>query len=562
MKADIILFNGKIYKGNKEKEIAEAVAVKDLKFLCVGSTEECIEYKSDETRMIDLKGKTVLPGLIDGHTHPVTIAKTIWHTIMPEAYDKDTLMKVIKKCAEENPKEKMPFFYGECYYAETFGSEGPNKELLDTVISDRPARIQDFTDHACWYNSMAIDMLCKAGETDNVDSPVGGAEFVRDESGNLTGWALEMPPDADTGIYEALNWYPPTGTEEESVKPFLDSLKSKGIVALMDAYTENEEAIKMFYEMDKAGRLDMFYEGTSIMGRYEDLDEAIERVYDWQRKYTSEHVHINTIKFFMDGTNEMGDSASLEPMKNDPSGKNFGNANITEEHLTDVLVRLNKEGIDLHVHVVCDRGFRICCNAVENARKICGDDWSIYVTLAHCELMHPDDMKRVASLGIFLDWSPHWSGGYFGEAAIEYLGLERWKTMYDFTKVINSGGIVGFSSDVFSYMEAGRANPYIGIQTAATRVDLESPLDPKRYPGSVRPPEEAKLSVEQLVTGYTYNNAYRMRLLDKIGSIEEGKFANIVVLNKDIFSIALTEIHTIDPEIVMFEGKIIKGGTI
>lgn len=556
-KAESIIYNGLIYTSH-DREYAEAVAIADGEFICVGTLAECEAFRDDNTEMKDAEGRLILPGLIDGHTHPITIAKTIWHVRMPDVTDKDELMATIKEYAEKNPKEKVPYFYGECYHAETFGPEGPTKELLDTVISDRPARIQDFTDHACWYNSMAIDMLGIKDGSGKVESPIGEAEFIRDENGEPTGWALEAGPDGDIGVYEKLGWCPPEGTEEESVGPFLESLKDNDIICLMDGFTENENAMKLFSELDKAGKLNMYYQGTSMMGNFGELEEAIARVRDWQSKYATEHVSINTVKFFIDGTNEMGDSASLEPLKNDPSGENYGFMNTNEEELVKTMVRLNEEKIDLHMHIVCDRAFRTCCDAVEKAREICGDDWSIYVTFAHCELIHPDDMKRVAKLGIFIDWTTHWAGGYFGEAAIEYLGKERWDTMYDFTKIIADGGMVGYSSDVFSYIEANRANPFIGIQTSATRVDLEDPLDPEKYPGSVRPPASAKLSVKEMIKGYTYNNAYRMRMLDKLGSIENGKKANLVILDKNIFDIPLEEIHTIGPVSVMFEGKFIR----
>ncbi len=555
MKADIVLKNGKIFTQNEKALWAEEIAFSGKKILCVGEKGCCDKCISDDTEVIDLGGKTVLPGLLDGHTHPNTVAKTIWHVRMPLYYEKDKLMETIREYAEKNPKEKVPYFYGEGYYAETFGSEGPKKEDLDEIFPDRPARMQDFTDHACWYNSIALDMLGVADGSGHIESPIGKAEVIRDKNGEPTGWVLEAGPDGDIGVYDSIGWHPPQGTEEEAVGPFLDFLKSKGVMALMDGFTEGEDAIKSFYEMDKAGKLNLFYEGTSIMGSCDKVDEAIARVHEWREKYTTDHIHVNTVKFFMDGTNEMGDSASLEPLKNDPTGENYGMMNATEEELTQVMVKLNKEKIDLHIHVVCDRGFRTCCNAVENAKRICGDDWTIYVTLAHCELMHPDDMKRVAELGIFLDWSTHWAGGYFGEGAIEYLGRERWDTMYDFTKVIADGGVVGFSSDVFSYSEAGRADPYFGMQTSMTRVDIEDPLDPERFPGSVRAPESAKLTLEQLLKGYTYNNALRMRMLDRVGTLEEGKLANAIVLNKDIFTLDPFEVKTVSPDMVFFEGK-------
>lgn len=561
--ADMILENGRFYLGGETPVFAEAAAIQGRRFLLVGTREECRAVQGQETTVIDLQGNVVLPGLLDGHTHPVTIAKTIWYATLPMSDSKEELLQNIKATAEAHPKEEMPYFYAEGYAAEFFGSEGPKKELLDTVISDRPARIQDFTDHACWYNSMAIDMLGIRDGKGSVGSPAGEAKFIRDEKGEPTGWALEAGPDSDYGIYETLGWYPPTGTEEESVKPFLDFLKSKGIIGLMDGFTEGEAAMKLFHDLDEKGHLNMYYEGSSLMQNYEDLERSIADLRKWQQEYTTEHVRINTVKIFVDGTNEMGNSASLEPLKNDADGKNYGTLNIEEGQLADVFLRLNSEKIDAHLHVVCDRGFRVCCNAVERAQNACrknDQDWKIYVTLAHCELIHPDDMERVAKLGIFIDWTAHWAGGYFGEAAIEYLGKERWDTMYDFTKIIASGGAVGISSDVFSYSEAYRADPYFGIQTSMTRVDIKYPLDAERHPDSIRPPAHAKLTLEHLLQGYTANNAYRMRLQERAGSIETGKMANLVVLDQDIFQLPAEHIHEIDPEAVMFEGQWVKGG--
>jgi len=198
------------------------------------------------------------------------------------------------------------------------------------------------------------------------------------------------------------------------------------------------------------------------------------------------------------------------------------------------------------------------CDAVEAAQKLCGDDWCIKVCLAHCEIIHPDDIHRVKDLGIYIDYSTHWAGGYFGEGAIPFLGQERWNTMHAYHKVIADGGKVGFSSDVFSYQEAVRANPMVGMQIAMTRVDPLVPLDPDKYPGSVRPPIEGKLSIEQLIHGYTVINAERMRLDDIMGSIEKGKRANMVVFHEDIFEYAHKSPGTfsrIIPDGTYFEGE-------
>jgi len=302
----------------------------------------------------------------------------------------------------------------------------------------------------------------------------------------------------------------------------------------------------------------MYYEGSSILSDVKDLEESIATAKRWQEKFSTDHIKCDVIKFFIDGTNEMGDCLSTEPFHNDPTGTNCGEAYATMEEMRDVMVRLNEEKLDFHVHTICDGAFRLMCDAVEEAQKICGDDWCIKVCLAHCEIIHPDDIKRVRELGIYIDYSTHWAGGYFGEGAIPFLGQERWNTMHDFHKVIEDGGKVGFSSDVFSYQEATRANPMIGMQVAMTRVDPWIPLDPEKYPGSVRPPVDGKLSIEQLIHGYTMVNAERMRWDDIMGSLEEGKMANFVVFEEDIFKAAHEHpenFSAIDPVCTYFEGE-------
>ena len=558
MAADKILINGRFYTENPQMPWAEAVAIEGRDFVYVGDNAGAEAFAGEGTEVIDMAGKTIIPGLLDGHTHPSTVSKTYWFVRGPLTLDKDELMANIKEYAAKYPKEVKPYFYYESYFTETFGPEGPNKADLDEIISDRPARIQDFGDHACWYNSVALDMLTGEDGKPHSESPIGDPEFKQDENGDYTGWCLEGVVEGDTPIFDAIGWKPESIMNDEMSKPLFDFFRQYGVMCMMDGFTEGDENFQYIYDLDKAGKLGMYYEGSSILGDVADLEESIATLRRWQKKFTTDHIRCNTIKFFIDGTNEMGDCLSTEPFHNDPTGTNCGQAYATMEEMRDVLVRLNKEKIDFHVHTICDGAFRLMCDAVEEAQKICGDDWCIKVCLAHCEIIHPDDIPRVRELGIYIDYSTHWAGGYFGEGAIPFLGQERWNTMHSFHKVIADGGKVGFSSDVFSYAEATRANPMLGMQVSMTRVDPWVPLDPEKYPGSVRPPVEAKLSVEQLIHGYTVINAERMRLDDIMGSIEAGKRANLVVFGEDIFEHAHKspeDFGSIAPECTYFEGE-------
>lgn len=184
------------------------------------------------------------------------------------------------------------------------------------------------------------------------------------------------------------------------------------------------------------------------------------------------------------------------------------------------------------------------------------------VTLSHDELVDPSDMPRVAALSVLVNWTPHWSGGYFGVAAAEHLGWERFNRMYQFNPVIASGGIVTYGSDVVTQYEANRADPVFGMQVAHTRIDPQYPMQPG--PGTVegtqvREPLSGRLSLPDLLQGYTRNGAIQLRLADRMGSIEVGKHANLCVLDADLFEVPDDSIQDISPVAVLFEGRLVHG---
>ena len=225
--------------------------------------------------------------------------------------------------------------------------------------------------------------------------------------------------------------------------------------------------------------------------------------------------------------------------------------------MRDVLVRLNKERLDFHIHVICDGTIRRMLDAIEAAKKICGDDWCIKVTLAHLEVVHPDDEKRFKELGVCVDLTPHWFA-LESPAKESYIGKERAASSYDYTQFLKDDIDYNFSSDTISVSGDVRTPLFLGFQIAMTGIEpgigFALPTDPNKYPNG-RLPESAKWTLEQCIHAATWNSAKRMRILDKVGSIEAGKRACLVVLDKDIFTIPVDEISTIDPECIYFDGK-------
>ena len=202
-----------------------------------------------------------------------------------------------------------------------------------------------------------------------------------------------------------------------------------------------------------------------------------------------------------------------------------------------------------------DLAFRTVCDAVEALRAEQGP-LDIQVELCHCEIVDPADMARPAELGIIINWTPQWSGGYFGDAALQFLGQERFDNMYQFNPIIDAGAVVTFGSDCYSMYEENRANPYFGMQTAMTRVDVEQPFSEEN---PMRPKEEAKLSLAKLLKGYTIDAAVQLRVDDVAGSIEVGKSANYNVYGVNLFEVPEDEFRFILPELVVFEGRVIEG---
>ena len=553
-----VLRNAKIYTMNDEAPLADTIVTDGKKIIYVGTEKEAAEHIAADAKVYDLKGKTVLPGIVDSHIHPGMCSRSTWHVRLPWTEDVNELLDFVRKYGREHSREEVPFIYFEYYPTSMFDENGPVKELLDEAISDRPVLCQDFGEHLCWVNSKMLELL---GVDKNTPDPSTLEVFVRDEEGNPTGWIKEMAwlHFADN-MFEALGWQPPEELTEERMRPFFDFIEESGITALFDALIESDRQIRTVYEMDMAGKLHTYYDASVRFWKYEDLPEKIAKLREYSELYTTEHIKFNTMKLFLDGTNESGNSASLHEHINDPG--NFGEIMMETEELTQCYLLCNREGLDLHIHMVGDRAFRVGCDAVEAAQKIAaqnGEEWVCQPVFAHCEVVDPSDMGRPAELDITVNWSCHWSGGYFGEEAMNYYTEEKWRRMYQFNPIIRSGALVAFSSDVVTAYEMHRAYPFFGMQVAATRIDPEFPLDSDKYPDSMRPDGSARLNLPVLLRGYTINGARQLRWEDKLGSLEEGKIANMVVIDRDPFETEPGELKDISVQTVIFDGNVVRG---
>ena len=535
---------------------ADCIAIKDKTIDYVGSYSQ---WRTEEGMAeIDAKGKLVIPAFLDSHTHVVSAAKTLWCLLLEqrEYSSIDEIMETVRDYASAHPKEEVPYIYAYSCPTHLMDVKYADRYFMDKYISDRPVLLCDMNFHRCLVNSKMLELM-EIDESVPYDSTTS-CNYERFEGSNVPNGiveerAFEFRHDIDK-MYEKIKWNPPSESDPEILAPILDIFTDYGVCGILDGFTESEAVFTGLKELRKQGRLNHYYHAMPLMTSFNELEETIDTAKKWKAKYADEYIYVDTIKYFLDGTNELGTGAVLEPFVNYP--ENYGKMNMSEDELTKVFERLNQEGINIQIHLVGDRSFRTSLNAVERARKKeqeKGRDFNIRVTLLHCELTHPDDRKRVAELGVYINFTPVWAGGFFGDGSKKYLGEKRYNSMYSFKEIIESGAIVNFSSDIVDEEGLPLAEPVLGIQIGHSRTDPGLPNK------QVREPASECLSIEELMLGYTINNAKGMGFDDKVGSLTEGKMANLCIMSANIFSCNPENISKIKVETLIFEGKTVKG---
>lgn len=544
---DTVYTNATFVTEDEAMPRASVMAVKDGKIVYVGDDASAFEGE-----VVDLGGAFVTPSFLDAHSHPGIVGTTVWYEDMPGDCDTvETILEYVKSWCEAHPVEEAPYMYFEYYPSNLFDEKGPRKEWIDEVVSDRPILIEDFSDHACWVNSKFLELL--GVYEDGVVDPADEEFLIKDETGDYTGWIKEFVWQNYIGnLYEAIGWAPEDSVTENTLLYTLDDFTKWGITGVMDAYFLGTEHIETAAKLVESGKWNGYYEISLVMDQPEDLEDCLEAIHYFNDEYGNDKCRMDTMKIFYDGTNELGDAALIDGWITDET--QTGYIMMDTEETAHVIRRCNEEGIDVHFHMVGDLAFRQVMDATEKVINELGQPLDIQVEVCHCEYVSPEDYERPGQLGVIVNWTPHWSGGYFGDGSLQYLGEERYNNMYQFNPMIDSGAIVTFGSDIYSAYEEQRANPYFSMQTAMTRVDIWDGI----YDG-MRPSEEAKLSLENLLKGYTINAAIQMRIDDKVGSLTVGKDANFNIFDVDLFTVNEFEFKDVLPTAVFYEGTCISG---
>jgi len=555
-RADLILTGAKIFTSNNQQPWAEAVAIKDGRFIYVGSEAGALKYRSKGTRSTNLEGRLVIPGMIDAHAHPGYVGIEHYGDISETS--REAMLAAVKKYADDHPDDEVLRIC--CWRVDMYvhGSAGPNKAELDAIIPDRPVWFASEAWHDRWLNSKALEVL---GINKNTPDPLPGlATYVRDKNGELTGWvkegagwkhfAKQFPIDDEAG----------KRLHEKTIVSALETLSEYGITTLYDAGNFGYEDLVygILSKLEREGKLPIRYEGTYQIFTPDRTKLAISEMKRFRNTYGGGRLQFNTIKLFMDGINGNRSGGMQEPYTDNPGY--VANTMLAVDELRDFLIELHQEKLDLHVHTIGDLAVRNVIDAVEAAKVVVEDGFYPRVTISHLELIDPDDFSRIKDLGIISNFTPWWLGVNNNDVVEASLGADRYANLYRPRSLFDIGAIVTFSSDEWwddVLPLSTSLSPYFGIQIGHNRQYPKEMWEEGE--DKIRSPESERLDLEMMVWGYTANGAYQLRMENEIGSIETGKLADLLVLDENLFDVDRYEIWKIKPSVVMMEGELIRG---
>jgi len=538
--ADIMVVHAKIYTLDANKPWAQSVAIRKGKIVAVGSDEEVGRYRGIGTKMIDAGGKLTLPGFTDCHIHFMDGSLSLGRVNLEGATALADIQNRLRVYAVQHPGEG--WILGRGWNYAMFGVETlPHKKYLDELFPHRPVFLEGYDGHTFWANTKALAM---AGITKDTPNPSNGI-IVRDaKTGEATG-ALEEAAQALVARVV------PKPTEIEKLNALRAGMKwanQNGITRVHSAGGDFEE-LALFNELRQEGQLSVRFYIAYLLNppglRSQDVD-AIEQT---RKKYHDDWIDTNAVKFMLDGVVESHTAAFLEPYSDDASTK--GALFWEPERYKAAVAELEKRGLQLFTHAIGDYAIRTALDAYEFATTQ-NRTRDHRPRVEHIEAIAETDVARFGKLGVIASMQP--LHAYPDEDTLDVwaraIGPERATRAWIWKSILEDGGHYCFGSD----WPVVTLNPWEGIQTAVTRETKEG--TPK---GGFVPSQ--RLSVAQAVEGYTLGAAYAGHREKTEGSIEPGKVADIIIVDKNIFEIEPHHIGDTKVTTTIVGGKIVYEAT-
>jgi predicted amidohydrolase YtcJ len=525
--ADLVLLHGKIHTEDAGRTVAQALAIRGNTIVAVGTDQVVDAFVGPGTRTVDLRGRVVLPGIIDAHTHPAESAQDLGKCSLDDkALAPPDIKSRVRTCLQQRPGERTQWF--EVVMVNPSGLSLTLADL-DSMLPDRPMLLNGSDGHTVWANSAALNLAhITAGTVD----PAGG-HIERDAAGQATGTLR------DSAAEIALAAIPKASLEHEAAQlnEAFDSMRATGITSIQDAAVD-EHTMQIYKRLYDAHRLNMRVRGSFHLKNLREpaadvIGEAVKFRAAWA--IDPDFLRADAVKIFADGVIEYPSqtAALLDPYL-DARGRpthNRGPSYFVQDNLNRIVTAADAAGLTVHIHAIGDRAVRSALDAFAEARRRNGvlDNRG---QIAHLELINPADFPRFKELGVIANFQLLWAqrDDYVDGATVKYLGPERSRYLYPARSLRDAGAKIAGGSDwgVSSF------DAFVAMEHAITRSEARG--RPALLP-------EQSLSLQDMVDAYTINAAFALKQEHTTGSIETGKRGDFIVLDRDIFSIDPFDLH-------------------
>jgi predicted amidohydrolase YtcJ len=542
--ADFVFHNGRVYTVAGPAPWAEAVAVKGNTIAYVGDAAGAMTLAGPDTRVIDLRGKLLMPGFVEGHIHPFLGAFLSTGVDLQVPTGADALA-AIAQYAKDNPTGPVRGFG---WRVDMFGPDGPNRADLDRVLPDRPGFFFAIDGHSMWANSKA---LAAAGiERDTPDPIPGFSYYVRDEHGEPTGYVLEV--DAVLGLVNA-NEPISAASMQQLLEKWLPKASAAGITSIFDAGVppiggDQGALIGLYTDIENRGALP-FRVVASYTVKSPPVDDAVQQLTDIRSRVSTDLVQVNVVKIIGDGTQQGYTAWLLEPYADKPDS--IGGSPFTPAQWDQLVGDVDAAGFDVHIHACGERTARVALDSIERAIAD-NPARERRHTVAHLVYVEDPDSSRFGELGVIAQFSANWLSAdpdTVLNMAARYASPRK-DLFYRTQDVLKWGGRISLGTDWPAAGYFSTYKPLDSIQIGVTRQLVGQP------DAEVLAPADQCLSAAEAVHANTLGAAYQIRLDDKVGSVEVGKLADLIVLDQNILEIDPHDIHRAQVVMTMMNGQV------
>jgi predicted amidohydrolase YtcJ len=524
--ADLILLNGKIWTVNKSQPEAEAVATWRDRILAVGSSADLRKLAGPNTRIIDLKGRRVVPGFYDSHVHFLGSGMRLSEVALKDAKDEAEFGRRLREFDKKMPRDRW-MLGGEWDHDRALNGQLPTAELLDKYVPDRPVFIRRYDGHMGVVNSRVLKM---AGITEKTADPSGGVIYrkpgtkeptglLRDNAMSLVGHLVPRPSDAEIA---------------EGVQGALAEARRVGVTSMEDMDGSNAatrvKLFRLYQQLAKNGKLTARIDLRWPLAGWEQLGRL-----GAESGLGDDWVKIGGVKGFVDGSLGSSTAKFFEPFLNEPGST--GVFVTPREKLLEYICGADKAGLSVAVHAIGDRANAELLDIFAEVIKQNGPRDRRF-RIEHAQHLRPEDYPRFRELGVIASMQPYHAidDGRWAEGRI---GPKRCASSYAFRSLLDAGAKLSFGSD----WSVAPLSPIPGIDAAVNRRTLDG-----KHPEGWFP--EQRISVAQAIEAYTLTSAYAAFQEKDRGSLEPGKLADLVVLSRDILDEKERD-HIAETEVLM-----------